>query len=120
MHPLQQFILQEYWNLKGNPSLKYVAQETGIQLTRIHRLMNSHEMRISEFSIFKDLVEKKSHLPTLTINVASKSSLAELAQELEDFLDEEEKIDFASLLEREIKKQRIKKTKSNSVLLKSA
>lgn len=54
---LQKLILKQYMLLKNEPTLRAIAAETGIQQTRIFRLMNGSKMKLSEYEIFHQKVK---------------------------------------------------------------
>ncbi len=56
---LQNQILRHYLELSDNTTLKRISKETGIQITRVFRLLNGSEMKISEYEVFKKLVLTK-------------------------------------------------------------
>jgi hypothetical protein len=59
---LQMTILNQYMLLNGKPTLKKIAEDTGIQLTRVFRLFNGSTMKLSEYQIFNRKVKEKMGL----------------------------------------------------------
>jgi len=59
---LQMTILNQYMLLNGGPTLKKIAADTGIQLTRVFRLFNGSTMKLSEYQIFNKKVKEKMGL----------------------------------------------------------
>ena len=59
---LQKTILNQYMLLNGKPTLKKISEETGIQLTRVFRILNGSTMKLSEYQIFNRLVKEKMGL----------------------------------------------------------
>ena len=59
---LQGLILKKYTEVHNNPTLKFISEDTGIQITRVFRIINGHEMKISEYERFessiKNIVDK--------------------------------------------------------------
>ena len=55
---MQESILSLYLKSRGHPSLRKIAEETGIQLTRVFRLMNGYEMKLSEYLKFSSCLRK--------------------------------------------------------------
>lgn len=49
---LQKTIMLEYLRLRGNPTLRKMNEDTGIQTTRLFRLMNGAKMRLEEYEVF--------------------------------------------------------------------
>ncbi|MBF0298865.1 MAG: hypothetical protein HQK51_09105 [Oligoflexia bacterium] len=63
---MQKEIIKRYMELNGQPTLKFISKDTQIQITRVFRILNGHEMKISEYekfdlSIRKKLCEKKTY-----------------------------------------------------------
>lgn len=52
----QRRILELYLKLKNFPVLKKIADDTNIQLTRVHRLLKGHEMKLNEYLKFKEII----------------------------------------------------------------
>jgi hypothetical protein len=84
---LQNQILRHFLELSDNTTLKHISTETGIQITRVFRLLNGSEMKISEYEIFKKLVLEKlkssnplEKLVTECTNELSTSALKEVEQ----------------------------------------
>jgi len=79
---LQQSILKQYLKHKGKPTLKVISQDTGIQMTRIFRLLNGSTMKIDEYQTFQQRVmEMKGESSTLldmAIECSSQLSLKAL------------------------------------------
>ena len=69
---LQDWIIDKYTNLYGLKTLKEISKDTGIQVTRVFRLMHGKEMKIGEFEIFQEKVFN---------NFEKGSSVLELANE---------------------------------------
>ena len=55
---LQKNILITYKNLFPNETLKETSSKTGIQQTRVFRIFNGSEMKLSEFEIFEEIISK--------------------------------------------------------------
>lgn len=60
MSYLQNHLLQNYKRAFPRETLKVTSKKTGVQLTRIFRLYNGSEMKISEFEAFYRLLNKES------------------------------------------------------------
>ena len=50
---LQTNLLKNYLAVHGGPTLQWISEDTGIQITRVFRLFNGSEMRLSEFLVFQ-------------------------------------------------------------------
>lgn len=57
---LQSLMVREYKKIYGNPTLKETATLTGIQITRVHRIFNGSEMKLSEYQSFRSLINLKT------------------------------------------------------------
>ena len=55
---IQNALLDKYMDLKDQPTLQTMSNETGIQKTRIFRLFNGSEMKLSEYLSFQREVIK--------------------------------------------------------------
>lgn len=56
---IQNDLLNKFKRLYNDPTYKEIASLTGIQLTRVFRLFNGFEMKLSEYLIFTSLLEDK-------------------------------------------------------------
>ncbi|MBC7428078.1 MAG: hypothetical protein H7336_05675 [Bacteriovorax sp.] len=86
---LQQTILDQYMLLNGKPTLKKISADTGIQLTRIFRILNGSTMKLSEYQIFNKKVKEKMGLTEGLEVVALECSLRlspEAIKDLEVYL----------------------------------
>lgn len=72
---LQMTILNQYMLLNGRPTLKKIAADTGIQLTRVFRLFNGSTMKLSEYQIFNQKVKEKMGLTESLEEIAFECSL---------------------------------------------
>lgn len=59
---LQARILGQYRQVFPRHTLRETAQLTGIQLTRVFRLMNGAPMRLDEYELFRQVLEKDQRL----------------------------------------------------------
>ena len=55
---MQKAILKRYWQVRGDLTLKQISKDTGIQLTRVFRILRGAEMKLSEYEIFQKIIEK--------------------------------------------------------------
>ncbi len=89
MKESQKTILEQYLSLSGKPPLRVISEETGIQMTRVFRLINGSAMRLDEYEIFNSLVQKKMGLecalPVLAEDCLKKLS-PEILKELESVM----------------------------------
>ncbi len=64
---LQQNIIKDYRLAFPNDTLREIANRTGIQLTRVFRLLNGSPMKLAEYESFYDLLDsEKSKSETFT------------------------------------------------------
>ena len=64
MNRLQKIVINSYMEINRGSTLKEISSDTGIQLTRVFRLLNGSEMKISEYEKFMErtLKCKKNNL----------------------------------------------------------
>ena len=55
----QKIILNEFKKVFGDKSYRSISKITGIQNTRVFRIFNGSEMRVSEAEIFLELISRK-------------------------------------------------------------
>jgi hypothetical protein len=83
---LQKTILKQYMLLNQDPTLKKIANDTGIQQTRVFRILNGSTMKLSEYEIFhhqiKEVMGLSNSLETLAVECFSKLS-SESIKEIE-------------------------------------
>lgn len=61
----QQNILKKYREIFPKKPLRVTSQETGINLTRVFRIFNGSEMKISEFEAFENVLNNKNNDPAV-------------------------------------------------------
>jgi hypothetical protein len=86
---LQITILNQYILLNGKPTLKKISEDTGIQLTRVFRILNGSTMKLSEYQVFSKKVKEKMGLTEGLETIAFECSLKlspEAIKDLEVFL----------------------------------
>lgn len=86
---LQMTILNQYMLLNNKPTLKQIAADTGIQLTRVFRLFNGSTMKLSEYQVFNKKVKEKMGLTDGLEAIAFECSMKlspESIKDLEIFL----------------------------------
>ena len=90
---LQKTILNQYMLLNGQPTLKKISQDTGIQLSRVFRIFNGSTMKLSEYQVFNKKVKEKLGLT---------DSLEEIAMECSQRLSPDAIKDLEVFLKRKI------------------
>jgi hypothetical protein len=86
---LQKTILKQYMLLNQEPTLKRIATDTGIQQTRVFRLLNGSLMKLSEYEIFHKKVQEKMGLTNGLESLAQecfKNLKTESIKEIETFM----------------------------------
>lgn len=91
---LQNKILKNYKELNQSPTLKQMAQDTGINQTRIFRIINGSPMKLSEYEIFERRVKERS---------GQNNDLRELITKLEVRAPNNEILKLKKLVERKLK-----------------
>jgi len=86
---LQKKLLKQYEQTFETPTLRKMSQDSGIQLTRLFRIFNGYQMKITEYEMIrKKVLERKGlvgNIEELAFNCSTKLSL-EMNQEIESFL----------------------------------
>ncbi len=92
---LQESILKSYKDSFGHQTLAAMSTHTGLNISRLFRILNGAKMRLEEYEVFKTKIqEKKSHIGT----------------DLEGLflmLDDQEAKSFQINIERKMKKKNI-------------
>ena len=93
----QKLVLEEYMRLMENPTFRSMAKDTGIQLTRLFRIMNGMEMRLREYVILKRRVEELS----------KDSDLSKLAFKCNSVLPLKAREELEGMMKRLLKQQQL-------------
>jgi hypothetical protein len=86
---LQEKILRQYLLINDEPTLKDMAHDTGIQVTRVFRILNGSSMKLSEYEIIRKKVSEKLNLCGTLEDLAFESSTKlplHLIKEIEIFI----------------------------------
>ena len=97
---LQMWVIDKYIRTTGFKTLKEISKDTGIQLTRVFRILHGKEMKLKEFEIF----QKKS-----LFNLDQTLKIVSLANECAFKLDEKKILDITNFMKRTIKISELKK-----------
>ena len=97
---LQKTIIQHYMLLNHQPTLRNIAKDTGIQMTRVFRILNGSTMKLSEYEIFHQRVKDQ---------MGFSSSLENLAHQCFNELNVESIKEIENLMSRKIAILNIKK-----------
>ena len=90
-------IIRQYMELNGNPTMRWMAEDTGIQLTRVFRLINKYQMRLEEYFVFRNKVMEKLN---------TEKCFQALAIECEDKLSVKSISELSQLMKRALKQKR--------------
>ena len=107
---LQQIIIKRYKEVFPHTTLKNIAKETGIQQTRIFRILNGYEMKISEFQKFEEAINKGSRYDI------SKFRISKLVDQCLRELSHTKLLKISENLEHNLHIERLKKRIENSYL----
>ena len=58
---LQHEVLERYLEVYRKPTLKFISENTGIQITRVFRLLNGSEMKLHEYQAFLNSLNEKNN-----------------------------------------------------------
>ncbi len=90
----QAILMRDFMAKFDNPTLKVMSEMTGIQLTRVHRILKGNEMKLREYLIIKNLLKdnstsKKKSLDLIDFQRIFEECLIECSEEtLLDIYDE--------------------------------
>ncbi|MBF0360048.1 MAG: hypothetical protein HQK49_03515 [Oligoflexia bacterium] len=99
---MQKEILKRYFELHDKPTLKFIAEDTRIQITRIFRILNGHEMRVSEYEKFELAIRRKLQEKEKDLHGID-GKLLELAKVCGKELSSQHLRDIASFMNRKLK-----------------
>jgi hypothetical protein len=63
MQALQKEILQRYKEIYPTDTLREISERTGIHFVRVYRLFNEYEMKLAEYEIFLNVINKQKLPP---------------------------------------------------------
>lgn len=69
---LQNSIIKKYMRLSSSPTYREVADDTGIQMTRVFRIMNGAPMKLAEYEIFEEKVRELSGVSSSFVDLSQK------------------------------------------------
>ena len=58
---LQKSIIKQYKEIYPKDKLKDISDKTGIQITRIFRILNGSEMKLKEYEVFDQIINSKTN-----------------------------------------------------------
>lgn len=102
----QEMIIQKYRDCYPNETMKMISNRTGIQLTRVFRILNGKPMKVSEFEVFEKAINEKSLYPEKTHHLNS------LINEATTLLNESEILKIKYYMERKIQNKKDSLTES--------
>lgn len=62
---VQKKMLKSFMESYGSPTLKKASQLTGIQMTRLFRILNGYEMRLGEYLMLEKLIHQRQGIGPL-------------------------------------------------------
>ena len=107
----QKELLQRFMKLFNQPTLQEISNQTGIQITRVFRIMNFAPMKFSEYLIFKNLIDLKI-CPDNSLAMALDQSLNELSIDTID--------DIKQQIERKLQLKKWPKAKKEALISKNS
>ena len=72
---LQKLVTKRYMHLNNNPTLRNIAKDTGVQITRTFRILNGAPMKLSEYEIFNQRIREKMNSVGRLENLVEECSL---------------------------------------------
>ena len=105
---VQERIMKDYMNLFDKPTILQLSRDCGIQKTRVFRLINGMEMRLSEYLILKDRILKLT---------STSSDLQAVANECEYSLGRNEVRNLHRVMERRLRRAKLLASKHEMVLV---
>ena len=83
----QNEILEKFKILFKFPTYREISKATGIQSTRLFRIFNGYEMKLSEYIIIEKIINNKKNICSLirTIEECSKELEIEALKEIESY-----------------------------------
>ena len=63
---LQEITIKRYFDHNPNHSLREISSNTNIQITRVFRLLNGAQMKLSEYEAIENVLNKKNSHSTLS------------------------------------------------------
>ena len=91
---LQEKILNAYQKAYEGPSLNAISIDTGIQVTRVFRIMKGSTMKLNEYEIFQHRIDKKlGQRPSAT-------RLQKIVLEIQEKLSQKKVLEIEGLLAR--------------------
>lgn len=74
----QESLIEHFMDVFNKPTLREMSSITGIQLTRVFRLVNGSSMRLSEYMMIKEAIDRQT---------GSSSEINQLARQLQQQMD---------------------------------
>lgn len=90
---LQKSIIEKFNKTFNDPPLRLIAKETGIQISRIFRIINGHPMKLDEYLKFKESVDAK---------LGIKKGITDLARECDQLLSVNALSEIRRLMKRKL------------------
>lgn len=81
---LQKLVTKRYMHLNKNPTLRNIAKDTGVQITRTFRILNGAPMKLSEYEIFNQRIREKMNSIGRLENLVEECSLKLSPMEIDE------------------------------------
>ena len=81
---LQKWVIEKYIDLTGLNTLNEISKDTGIQVTRVFRLIHGKEMKLKEYEIFQSKVFKNLKKSSSILSLINECLLKLGDQKLEE------------------------------------
>lgn len=98
MNELQASTLSRYLEIHNHPTLKFISVDTSIQITRVFRILNGHEMKISEYEKFECSIARK-----LGGNNPQAMNIKRMADKCQQELSPRSIVEISDLMDRKLK-----------------
>lgn len=96
---LQEKTIHDYFKFFENPTLKQISIDTGINLTRIFRIIHGSPMKLFEFEIFNEKIKVKKRL---------EGNFSQLISDSEESLGISDFLLVKTILNRKLKGKKLK------------
>lgn len=102
---VQKELIESYLKKTSYPGLKEIAAQTGLNISRVFRILNGAKLKLDEYLIFKNLVDDK----------ISDKSEEEFVALLKRLTQKEAKDEIFNFIERSIRKENLKTSQNVSL-----
>ena len=86
---LQETLIKKYRKIYPNYPFRKISEQTGIQQTRLFRIFNGQEMKLSEYETFRSILAKNGNYASFDFNNHITKNLKQLTPEQLENIDNE-------------------------------